>query len=187
MPADTSVCLARPNLIERRPIAAAVHVDGGGSPPRQTLSSAKTARTAFSRFLLFSSSTSVVSKTPIRDGRHSWEAPSPLVSYLSSWMIQLIETREGVMTDHLNAASSHYPYTAVVEVVATFKDGTSEQGSGVMVSPNDVLTASHMLWDVDHGGAATSVTIYAGRDGGSTPFGCGECVAVVLFSGRRQR
>jgi V8-like Glu-specific endopeptidase len=86
-------------------------------------------------------------------------------------MIQLIETREGVMTDHLNAESSHYPYTAVVEVVATFKDGTSMQGSGVMVSPNDVLTASHMLWDVDHGGAATSVTIYAGRDGGSTPFG----------------
>jgi V8-like Glu-specific endopeptidase len=75
------------------------------------------------------------------------------------------------MTDHLNAASSHYPYTAVVEVVATFKDGTTEQGSGVMVSANDVLTASHMLWQTDHGGAATSVTIYAGRDGGSTPFG----------------
>src|SRR5262245_41322447 len=75
------------------------------------------------------------------------------------------------MTDHLNATSNNYPDTAVCEVVATFSDGYSSQGSGVMVSANDVLTAAHMLWSADHGGAATSVTIYAGRDGGSTPFG----------------
>ena len=39
------------------------------------------------------------------------------------------------------------------------------------MSPNDVLTASHMLWQTDHGGAATSVTVYAGADGGAYPFG----------------
>jgi len=72
---------------------------------------------------------------------------------------------------YVNEASNQYPLSAVCEVVATFSDGYSEQGSGVMVSANDVLTASHMLWQTDHGGAATSVTVYAGRDGGSTPFG----------------
>src|SRR5216684_318797 len=88
--------------------------------------------------------------------------------------LYLTLTREGVMTDntvHLNAESSNYPYTAVCEVVSTFSDGTTEQGSGVMVSANDVLTASHMLWQTDHGGAAVSVTVYPGTDGGATPFG----------------
>src|SRR5262249_59384821 len=80
-------------------------------------------------------------------------------------------TKEGVMTSYVGSLHNQYPYTAVCEVVATFKDGASLQGSGVFVSANDVLTASHMLWQTDHGGAATSVTVYAGRDGASFPFG----------------
>jgi V8-like Glu-specific endopeptidase len=79
--------------------------------------------------------------------------------------------KEDVMTYYVGADSSSYPYSAVCEVVATFADGTSERGSGVFVSANDVLTASHMLWQTDHGGAATSVTVYPGTDGGATPFG----------------
>ena len=75
------------------------------------------------------------------------------------------------MTSYVGSLHSQYPYSAVCEVVATFKDGASFQGSGVFVSANDVLTASHMLWQTDHGGAATSVTVYAGRDGASLPFG----------------
>ena len=80
------------------------------------------------------------------------------------------------MTDHLNAESANYPYTAVCEVVSTFADGAVEQGSGVFVSANDVLTASHMLWQTDHGGAAVSVTVYPGADGGSLPFGAESAV-----------
>jgi V8-like Glu-specific endopeptidase len=87
----------------------------------------------------------------------------------NSYLFPIREDKMG--TNHLNADSTHYPYTAVCEVVATFSDGTTEQGSGCFVSANDVLTASHMLWQTDHGGAATSVTVYPGADGGSHPFG----------------
>src|SRR5262249_49066706 len=113
-----------------------------------------------------------VTPTPTCDSCHSGGNPWLLMTSLS-WMVRLnlTLTREGVMTDNLNAASAQYPYTAVCEVVSTFSDGTVEQGSGVFVSANDVLTASHMLWQTDHGGAAVSVTVYPGTDGGSQPFG----------------
>src|SRR5262249_2602284 len=64
-----------------------------------------------------------------------------------------------------------YPYSAVCEVFATFSDGFVGQGSGVLVSANDVLTASHVLWQTDHGGAATSVTVYPGENGSFPPYG----------------
>ena len=48
-----------------------------------------------------------------------------------------------------------YPYTAVVSISVTWPDGTGSGGSGVMVGPNDVLTAAHMVYSAVHGGAAT--------------------------------
>jgi len=64
-----------------------------------------------------------------------------------------------------------YPYTAICYVVATFPDGQSFRGTGVMVGPNDVLTAGQMLWDKEHGGAASSVTVTPGYNNGVAPFG----------------
>jgi len=66
--------------------------------------------------------------------------------------------------------SNSYPYTATVFVQSTFADGSVASGSGVMVGPNDVLTAAHMLWDADTG-AATSVTVFPGYNDGNIPFG----------------
>ena len=73
----------------------------------------------------------------------------------------------------INVGAQHfsYPFSAVCEVVASFPDGVSLQGSGVMVSANDVLTASHVIYSKAHGGAATSVVVYPGSDGASHPFG----------------
>jgi V8-like Glu-specific endopeptidase len=75
------------------------------------------------------------------------------------------------MTSLVGAQNDVYPYTSVVYVVSTFPNGGTAGGSGVMVGPNDVLTAGHVLWDAESGGAAVSVTIYPGLDNGVAPFG----------------
>src|SRR5215470_4568870 len=76
------------------------------------------------------------------------------------------------MTSYVgNASANMYPDRAVCEVFAHFTDGTWEQGTGVFVSANDVLTASHMLWQVDHGGEADRVTVIPGANGSYQPYG----------------
>ncbi len=57
-----------------------------------------------------------------------------------------------------------YPFNQVVYVVSTFPNGTVATGSGVLVGPNDVLTASHVVYDGGYGGAATSVRVIPAYD-----------------------
>ncbi|MBA2673509.1 hypothetical protein [Ramlibacter sp.] len=65
------------------------------------------------------------------------------------------------------------PYSAICYVTVTFPDGVSIRGSGVMVGPNDVLTAMHMVYWADHGGFATSIRVAPGADTNptATPYG----------------
>ncbi|MES2940931.1 MAG: hypothetical protein V4864_24845 [Pseudomonadota bacterium] len=65
------------------------------------------------------------------------------------------------------------PYSAICYVTVTFPDGVSIRGSGVMVGPNDVLTAMHMVYWADHGGFATSISVAPGADTNpsATPYG----------------
>ena len=73
------------------------------------------------------------------------------------------------MTYLVGSDYTSYPYTSLCYIVSTWSDGHVSDGSGVMVGPNDVLTAAHMLWD--DSGFATSVTVYPGYNDGSAPFG----------------
>ena len=50
-------------------------------------------------------------------------------------------------------------YRSIVFIQSNFPSGASFGGSGVMVGPNDVLTASHVVYLEDQGGAANSVTV----------------------------
>ncbi|WP_299442053.1 trypsin-like peptidase domain-containing protein [uncultured Rhodospira sp.] len=75
------------------------------------------------------------------------------------------------MTTYVGDDTDVYPYSAVVYVEATFPDGSRYSGSGFLVGPNDVLTASHVIYDVNEGGVATSVTVTPGLDGGYAPYG----------------
>ena len=61
----------------------------------------------------------------------------------------------------------------VVYIQTSFPSGSMFTGSGVMVGINDVLTASHLLYNAQQGGAATSVTVIAAYDPSpfSTPYG----------------
>ena len=49
------------------------------------------------------------------------------------------------MTYVIGDQNDNYPYSSVVLVQTTLADGTGSIGSGVMVGPNDVLTAAHCL------------------------------------------
>lgn len=69
----------------------------------------------------------------------------------------------------LNTAAE--PYRSVAYVSVVFPDGTSGWGTGSIVGRNDVLTAGHVLYDADHGGYATQVTVTPASQGGSAPYG----------------
>jgi V8-like Glu-specific endopeptidase len=66
--------------------------------------------------------------------------------------------------------TTKYPYTTVVEIDSRFPDGSESLGSGVMVGPDEVLTAAHMVWHQGIG-SATSVTVAPDRNQNATPYG----------------
>ena len=63
------------------------------------------------------------------------------------------------------------PYSGISQVVSRFPDGTVVQGSGVLVGPNDVLTAAHVVYSEEYGGWANAVQVTPGRNGQTKPFG----------------
>jgi V8-like Glu-specific endopeptidase len=76
------------------------------------------------------------------------------------------------------ADTTAFPYSAIVQVRVDFDgDGSYDGwGTGAMISPNDVLTAGHVLWDSQYG-YAKNIQVIPARDGGSTPFGTAEGTA----------
>lgn len=68
--------------------------------------------------------------------------------------------------------SKSYPYGAVVliNVLANSGGGLGWHGSGVLISPDEVLTASHVAFDSDYG-LATEIQVAPGYQNGAAPFG----------------
>ncbi len=56
------------------------------------------------------------------------------------------------------------PFSAVCYIEATFSRGPTLRGSGVIIGPNDVLTALHLVYQADYGGWATSVRVIPAAD-----------------------
>ena len=56
-----------------------------------------------------------------------------------------------------------YPSTSVVYIESTWGNDTFI-GSGVLVGRNDVLTASHIVYDGARGGLADRITVYVSFD-----------------------
>ena len=79
-----------------------------------------------------------------------------------------------------------YPYSATVKIFMTFPDGSSGQASGVMIDPEHVLTAGHVIYDNKYGGWATSVRVvpaYEVQDVYYGPFGNGNAIATYSWEG----
>ncbi len=67
--------------------------------------------------------------------------------------------------------TTSYPYDTVVFITDTI-GGEGFQGSGVLISPDEVLTASHVVYNSTLGAAsASSITVAPGYNAGSKPFG----------------
>ncbi len=66
---------------------------------------------------------------------------------------------------YTSAPNTTYPYSAVVSLIVQQTDGSYIQGSGVMISPNEVLTAAHV---VDQ---AAAIEVVAGQAGLVAPWG----------------
>ncbi len=67
------------------------------------------------------------------------------------------------------AGTTGYPYDTVVRITAQVA-GYSLQGSGVLISPDEVLTASHVVYQTGLG-TVTNIDIAPGYGNGTAPFG----------------
>lgn len=68
-------------------------------------------------------------------------------------------------------STTDYPYSTIVSIFDTFSDGQSFHGSGVLIAPNEVLTAAHVVWRSDIQAPASKVTVIPGENGSTEPFG----------------
>src|SRR5579863_8238144 len=69
----------------------------------------------------------------------------------------------------MSFSSSAYPYRTVVYLTDTI-GGQDWQASGVLISPDEVLTASHVVYSQGVG-TATNITVTPGYQDGVAPFG----------------
>ncbi len=65
--------------------------------------------------------------------------------------------------------SSSYPFDTVVRITDTIGNERI-QGSGVLISPDEVLTASHVVYSTGVG-TANDIVVTPGYNDGSAPFG----------------
>ncbi|MEZ6055321.1 MAG: trypsin-like serine protease [Planctomycetaceae bacterium] len=63
------------------------------------------------------------------------------------------------------------PYKAVCYIEATFPSGNTFIATGAFVGPRVVLTVAHACYDSSEGGFATTLQVFPGRNGSSSPYG----------------
>lgn len=73
------------------------------------------------------------------------------------------------MTYSASPSTSAYPYDLVCYISDTI-DGVRYRASGLIIGPHTILTAAHVVWDVDSGQAATSVTVYPSYGASTTGY-----------------
>ena len=65
-----------------------------------------------------------------------------------------------------------YPYDTVVRITDTIGN-TDYQASGVLISPDEVLTASHVV-DIAGVGAASDIVVTPAYEDGTAPYGSAD-------------
>jgi len=70
-------------------------------------------------------------------------------------------------------ATTSYPWRAICHLSVKWPNGQTTGGSGFFISSRTVMTAGHVIYNPSRGGNgwATQVTVSAGRNGSSYPYG----------------
>jgi V8-like Glu-specific endopeptidase len=76
-------------------------------------------------------------------------------------------------------SASSYPYDTVVRVTDTI-GSQSWQGSGVLISPDEVLTASHVVY-IQGVGTANDIVVTPGYSDGASPYGSADGTYIHYF------
>ncbi|HET6607818.1 MAG TPA: trypsin-like peptidase domain-containing protein, partial [Rhodopila sp.] len=69
----------------------------------------------------------------------------------------------------MSGTTTEYPYDTVVRITDTI-GGISWQASGVLIAPDEVLTASHVVYSAGVG-TASNIVVVPGYDYGTSPYG----------------
>ncbi|WP_159722312.1 trypsin-like serine protease [Enterococcus sp. CSURQ0835] len=80
--------------------------------------------------------------------------------------------------------TSTFPYSSIVQINSFFSNNSSAGGTGVLIAPDTVLTAAHVVYDIENQAKwATNVDVYPGRNKSVAPFGEASKVRLAVSSG----
>jgi hypothetical protein len=68
------------------------------------------------------------------------------------------------------ASIATYPYNCVVLIETAYPGGQAYFGSGVIIGPHTILTASHLLWDSTTSSEANQVWLYPAYNQPGIPY-----------------
>lgn len=77
-------------------------------------------------------------------------------------------------------STTTFPWRAIAHLVVTWRNGASGGCTGWFIGPRTVATAGHCVYDHNAGGWASTIRVYPGRNGSSTPYG--STTSYRLFS-----
>ena len=76
-------------------------------------------------------------------------------------------------------STTTYPYDTVVYITDTI-GGVDYQASGVLISPDEVLTATHVVYSTD-AGIASNIVVQPGYNTGNAPYGSASGTGIHYF------
>ena len=91
--------------------------------------------------------------------------PPPMAADASAESVIGVDSRVKV------TATTVYPNRAIASLILTFPNAAQYICTGWFIGPNDVATAAHCIYSAADGGYVTSIVVYPGRNGVSTPYG----------------
>jgi V8-like Glu-specific endopeptidase len=96
----------------------------------------------------------------------------------------VLERMEGRQLLSLTPVSDYakYPYTAIVELTATFPDHQTYVGTGVLIDAFHVLTAGHVLYSYRDGGFASAIIATPELSGNYQPYGTASTTYMRTFT-----
>lgn len=79
----------------------------------------------------------------------------------------------------MSDTTTEYPYDTIVRITDVI-GGQDWQGSGVLIAPNEVLTASHVVY-MQGEGSANDIVVTPGYSDGSAPYGSDDGTYIQYF------